>query len=388
MLPGERLHNLSKLLHFHIILCILVDYKVRLHRRVRIGAEIAEHHFAVVISACCTIGDQPDLLFLLCLLHLVELTYENCLFSGLSLRKYCFGAFFLQLFLPTLTVWLYRYFILMAQNLCIFLILSTDHPDFFVKIQKLILYMQEKRQLLCKWHIFSVGNIVHFIYMSICACAPADKLPDLGKRNVHDIQLLNGTFFSAPAGSFQCIFPSGFIGVATSHHICTVCPAHRLHNGKFTVQLVFFRLEYLDTEIVIYGIQDRVCLIRKFFAYIRIIFPEKIYFVCPADMLIGHHDLRKLHLLQEAFDTFLISALFLFIKLLVIKYDISYFCAVIQQHIICIFFMNRIFFSSAVCDLSEKFLVKYLQLLRILQHILPVLHHEMVRKDLHIDIFP
>ena len=50
--------------------------------------------------------------------------------------------------------------------------------------------------------------------------------------------------------------------------------------------------------------------------------------------------------------------------------------------------MNRIFFSSAVCNLSEKFLVKYLQLLRILQHILPVLHHEMVRKDLHIDIFP
>lgn len=94
----------------------------------------------------------------------------------------------------------------MAQNLCIFLILSTDHPDFFVKIQKLILYMQEKRQLLCKWHIFSVGNIVHFIYMSICACAPADKLPDLGKRNVHDIQLLNGTFFSAPAGSSSVYF--------------------------------------------------------------------------------------------------------------------------------------------------------------------------------------
>ena len=105
-------------------------------------------------------------------------------------------------------------------------------------------------------------------------------------------------------------------------------------------------------------------------------------------MLIGHHDLRKLHLFQEAFDVFLISAFFLFIKLLVIKYDISHFCAVIQQHIICIFFMNRIFFSSAVCDLSEKFLIKYFQLLRILQHILPVLHHEMVRKDLHIDIFP
>ena len=87
MLPGERLYNLSKLLHFHIICCILVDYKVRLHRRIRISTEIAEHHFAVVISACCTVRDQPDLFFLLCLLHLVELTYENCLFSGLSLRK-------------------------------------------------------------------------------------------------------------------------------------------------------------------------------------------------------------------------------------------------------------------------------------------------------------
>ena len=50
--------------------------------------------------------------------------------------------------------------------------------------------------------------------------------------------------------------------------------------------------------------------------------------------------------------------------------------------------MNRVFFSSAVCDLSEKFLIKYLQLFRILQHILPFFHHEMIRKDLHIDIFP